>query len=151
MVPSTMDAPTQRPQLQQYDMHNQQYNYGLPPRNSLGRKRIRRNLNSKTRGGNKVPNRPEWDDSFARKVDSKIPQYHAINDNFAQGYMGQLKKHGNYRRYINEIARGTASVQKQRLRSVMNMRERQGNYRTRRNIVVGGVQGMSQQLSLIHI
>ena len=81
-------------------------------------------MNSKTRAANKGPSRPEWDDSFARRGDAKIPQYQAINDNFAQGYMGQLKKHGNYRRYINEVARGTASVQKQRLRSVMNLRER---------------------------
>ena len=58
--------------------------------------------------------------------------------------MGQLKKHGNYRKYINEIARGTPIAQKQRLRSVMNLRERQGNHRTRRNIAVGGIQGLTQ-------
>lgn len=59
--------------------------------------------------------------------------------------MGQLKKHGNYRRYINEVARGNASVHQQRLRSVMNLRERQENYRTRRNVALTGVQGMAQQ------
>lgn len=70
---------------------------------------------SKMRQGSRVPSRPEWDDSFARKQDNKIPEYYAIKDHFAQGYVGQLKKHGNYKRYIHELSRG--SVNKQRLRS----------------------------------
>lgn len=84
----------------------------------MGRKKLmRKNQHgSKMRqGGSRGPSRPEWDDSFARKQDNKIPEYYAIRDHYAQGYVGQLKKHGNYKRYINELARGT--VNKQRLRS----------------------------------
>ena len=46
---------------------------------------------------------PQWDDGFSKE--SGIPEYKAYNDSYAQGYIGQLKKNGNYNKYIKEVAK----------------------------------------------
>jgi hypothetical protein len=43
----------------------------------------------------------EWDDGFA--VNSQIPQYFAYQDMYAQGYIGQLKKNGQFRKYLQQV------------------------------------------------
>lgn len=45
---------------------------------------------------------PGWNEDFA--VSKGIPEYRAYNDQFAQGYMGQLKKAGHYNKYIRDVA-----------------------------------------------
>ena len=125
----------------QNDLQNAPQNYnkfGLPPRNAvMKKKQHRKNMHGSRmrQGGSRAPSKPGWDDSFAKKEDNKIPEYYAVKDHFAQGYVGQLKKHGNYKRYINELARGASH--KQRLRSVMDSRQPAGLFFKHRRITVG--------------
>ena len=82
--------------IPQFNYQNDQYNapgnynqLGLPPRSALIKKKpCRKNLHgSKMRpgagGGGRMPSRPGWDDSFARKEDNKIPEYFAVKDHYA--------------------------------------------------------------------
>ena len=45
----------------------------------------------------------QWDDGFAA-TKSAIPAYHAYADPHSAGYMGQLKKNGQYTKYLRNVA-----------------------------------------------
>ena len=70
-------------------INNQQL---LPPK--IKKRRIIRSKGPKAQ--------PEWNDNFSA-IGSTIPEYKAYNDVYAAGYMGQLKKHNKYNRYLKEV------------------------------------------------
>lgn len=58
----------------------------------------------------------EWNDGV---TNSQIPEYRAYNDQYAAGYIGTLKKTGQYNKYIREVAMKPGGIRPVKQRSVI--------------------------------